>query len=54
MLLLVLTTFIVSVVALADGGMWLLEQMNDRANDLYAKGLELPVEDIKRSAGVSA
>ena len=40
-----------SAAALADGGMWLLEQMKDRAADLHARGLELPVEEIYNPDG---
>ena len=37
--------------ALADGGMWLLEQMADQADELQAKGLQIPVEEIYNPDG---
>ena len=50
-LLLLLTSLTLSAVALADGGMWLLEQMADQADELRAKGLQIPVEEIYNPDG---
>lgn len=50
-LLLLLTSITLSAVALADGGMWLLEQMADQADELRAKGLQIPVEEIYNPDG---
>ena len=50
-LLLLLTSLTLSAVALADGGMWLLEQMADHADELRAKGLQIPVEEIYNPDG---
>ena len=46
-LLLLLASLTLSAVALADGGMWLLEQMADHADELRAKGLQIPVDEIQ-------
>lgn len=45
-----LATFSLS---LADGGMWLMEQMKDRADELKKSGLELSVEDVYNPDGPS-